>query len=85
MQDVMQWRVSEKMLAWERPLRRADYAALGDNAPDGAILAMWVPDLGVKEALLADDPGVYFTTPTSTAIGRSSSVSRRYPFPSSKS
>jgi hypothetical protein len=24
---------------------------------------MWVPDLGVKEALLSDDPEVFFTTP----------------------
>ena len=62
-QGVMQWRVKEKMVAWERPLRRADYVALGDEAPDGAILAIWVPDLGAKEALLADDPDVYFTTP----------------------
>ena len=63
MQGVTQWRVKEKMVAWERPLRRADYTALGDKAPNGAILAMWVPDLGVKEALLADDPDVYLTTP----------------------
>jgi len=62
-QDVMQWLVKEKVVAWERPLRKADYEALGDDAPDGGILAMWVRDLGVKEALLADDPDVYFTTP----------------------
>jgi len=62
-QDVMQWLVKEKVVAWERPLRKADYVALGDDAPDGGILAMWVRDLGVKEALLADDPDVYFTTP----------------------
>jgi len=30
----------KKLIAWERPLRKADYAAL-----------------------IADDPGVYFTTP----------------------
>ena len=50
-------------LAWERPLRRADLEALGDEAPDGPVLAAHVPDLGAKEALLAEDPGVYFTTP----------------------
>jgi hypothetical protein len=27
------------------------------------VLAARVPDLGAKEALLADDPDVYFTTP----------------------
>lgn len=36
---------------------------LGDAAPDEAILATRVADLGVKEALLAEDPDVYFTTP----------------------
>ena len=60
---VRQWRVKEKLFAWERPLRRADLEALGDAAPDGPILAARVPDLGAKEALLADDPDVYFTTP----------------------
>ncbi|MGI8800092.1 MAG: MmcQ/YjbR family DNA-binding protein [Pseudonocardia sp.] len=58
-----QWRVKDKSFAWERPLRRKDREALGDNAGDGAILAAWVPDLGAKEALLADDADVYFTTP----------------------
>ncbi len=47
----------------ERPLRRGDLEALGDAAPKGAILAARVPDLGAKEALLADNPEVYFTTP----------------------
>lgn len=57
------WRVRDKLIVWERPLRRADREALGDDAPDGPILGVHVADLGVKEALLADDPAVYFTTP----------------------
>jgi hypothetical protein len=57
------WRVRKKLIAWERPLRKADYEALGDDAPDGGILGAPVPDEGVKFALIADDPGVYFTTP----------------------
>jgi hypothetical protein len=57
------WRVKDKSLAWERPLRRSDLEALGPDAPDGPILAVRVPDVGVKEALVADDPDVYFTTP----------------------
>ena len=57
------WRVRDRMVVWERPLRRADYQALGDAAPAGPILGARVPDLGVKEALLVDDPEVYFTTP----------------------
>ncbi|MFI6264864.1 MmcQ/YjbR family DNA-binding protein [Micromonospora sp. NPDC051006] len=57
------WRVRGKPFVWERPLRKADLAALGDAAPDGPILGARVPDVGAKEALLADDPEVYFTTP----------------------
>ena len=57
------WRVRKKLIAWERPLRKADYEALGADAPDGDILGARVPDEGVKFALIADDPGVYFTTP----------------------
>ena len=57
------WRVCKKLIAWERPLRKADYAALGADAPDGDILGARVADEGVKFALIADDPGVYFTTP----------------------
>jgi hypothetical protein len=60
---LLQWRVKDKTFVWERPLRRADFEALGPAAPDGPILGVRVPDLGAKEALLADDPDVYFTTP----------------------
>lgn len=57
------WKVKDKAFVWERPLRRTDLEALGDTAPDGPILAARVPDLGVKEALVNDDPDVYFTVP----------------------
>ena len=57
------WRVRKKLIAWERPLRKADYAALGADAPEGDILGARVADEGVKFTLIADDPGVYFTTP----------------------
>ncbi len=57
------WHIRDKMFVWERPLRPADLWALGDSAPQGAILGARVEHLGAKEALLADDPGVYFTTP----------------------
>jgi hypothetical protein len=56
------WRLAGKLLVWERPLRERDLEELGDAAPAGSILAAWVPDLGAKEALIADDPAVYFTT-----------------------
>jgi hypothetical protein len=57
------WRVRDKSFAWERPLRRSDLHALGDAAPSGPILALRVEHLGAKEALLASDPEVFFTTP----------------------
>ena len=57
------WRVGDRLFVWERPLRRSDRDALGGAAPDGPILAVRVPHLAAKEALVADDPDVYFTTP----------------------
>jgi hypothetical protein len=61
--ELRQWRVKDKLFTWERPLRRADREALGDSAPEGPILGVRVEHLGAKEALLASDPGVFFTTP----------------------
>jgi hypothetical protein len=58
-----QWRVGGKLFAWERPLRRTDLEALGLAEQDGPVLAARVADEGVKHALVADDPAVYFTTP----------------------
>lgn len=58
----MSWKVKGKLFVWERPLRKSDLAALGDAAPDGAILGAKVEHLVAKEALLAQgDP--FFTTP----------------------
>jgi hypothetical protein len=61
--DLRQWRVNDKLFVWERPLRRKEIEALGSSAPDGPILGARVEHLGAKEALLADDPSVFFTTP----------------------
>jgi hypothetical protein len=61
--DLRQWRVKGKLFVWERPLRRSDLEALGDAAPDGPILGARVEHLVAKEALLADAPDLYFTTP----------------------
>ena len=57
------WRVRDRMFVWERPLRQSDLRALGDDAPDGPILGARVEHLVAKEALLADNPAVFFTTP----------------------
>lgn len=59
----LSWRVKDKSLAWERPLRKSDLAALGDSAPQGDILGVRVPDLGAKEAILRDNDGAIFTIP----------------------
>ncbi len=61
-----EWRVGKKLIAWERPLRTSDRQALAARwvePPDGDILGVRVADEGVKFALIADDPGRYFTTP----------------------
>ena len=57
------WDVKDKTFAWERPLRPADRKALGPAAPEGPVLAARVPDLGAKEALLAEAGDTWFTTP----------------------
>jgi hypothetical protein len=60
------WRVGKKLVAWERPLRKSDREALaaeGLEPPEGDILGVRVSDEGVKFALIADEPRVYFTTP----------------------
>ena len=61
--DMRQWRVKDKLFVWERPLRKADLAALGDAAPKGPILGARVEHLVAKEALIASEPDVFFTTP----------------------
>lgn len=61
--DLRQWLVRDKGFVWERPLRRADVRTLGDDAPGGPILGARVEHLGAKDGLLADDPGVFVTTP----------------------
>ena len=50
---------------WERPLRRKEIEqidAQGGSVPEGPILGARVEHLGAKEALLDDDPRVFFTT-----------------------
>ena len=61
-----EWRVGKKLIAWERPLRTSDYDALtavGVEPPQGDILGVRVADEGVKFALIAEEPELYFTTP----------------------
>src|ERR1700680_2004094 len=60
---LMFWIVKDKLFVWERPLRQSDLRALGDDAPPGPILGARVEHLVAKDALIADNPEVYFTTP----------------------
>jgi len=58
------WQVAGKGFVWVRPLSKKDRALLGDAAPpDDVILAAKVEHEVAKQALLADDSGVFFTTP----------------------
>jgi hypothetical protein len=57
------WQVKGKSFAWERPLRGTELRALGDTAPDGPILGARVEHQMAKDALLGDNPEIYFTTP----------------------
>jgi hypothetical protein len=60
--EKRQWRVKDKLFVWERPLREKEVVELGAAAPDGPILGARVEHLVAKQALLEDDPSVYFTT-----------------------
>jgi len=60
---TLAWLVRDKFIAWERPLRKADLAALGVKAPTGPILGVRTADLEMKDVLLASDSAVFFTTP----------------------
>ncbi|MFC1430574.1 MmcQ/YjbR family DNA-binding protein [Streptacidiphilus sp. N1-3] len=64
--ENVHWWVKDKSFVWERPLRRTDIealTALGATAPDGPVLGARVADTGVRQALIASNPDVFFTIP----------------------
>jgi hypothetical protein len=60
--ERLQWLVGGKLFVWERPLRPKEVEELGDDAPDGPVLGVRVEHLIAKEALVAEEPEVFFTT-----------------------
>ena len=57
------WKVKDRTFVWDRPLTGVEARQLGSAAPDGELLGAYVADEGVKQALLADAPDVFLTTP----------------------
>ena len=55
------WRCG-KLVVWVRPLRQRDRDDLGDATPTGEIMGAAVADEGEKHALIAAEPGTFFTT-----------------------
>ena len=60
--ERLQWRVGGRLFVWERPLRPKEAAELGEAAPQGPVLGARVEHLVAKQALLADEPEIFFTT-----------------------
>ena len=56
------WTVKDKAFVWERPLRAKEVTELGEAAPQGPVLGARTADEGVKRALIAEQPDVFFTT-----------------------
>jgi hypothetical protein len=62
------WLVRGRTFVRDRPLHRTDLAELGAAAPPGPILVAYVPDTGVRAALIAAEPGIYVTTSHFAAV-----------------
>ena len=60
------WRLASGQIAWLRGPTGADerqLAELGRSWPDGPVLGLRVESLEEKEAMLAAEPGLFFTIP----------------------
>jgi hypothetical protein len=61
--DNQAWLVKGKSFVWRRPLNKADVKRWGTATPipDGPILAAYVADLDEKDALVTEEPDLFFT------------------------
>ena len=61
------WFVAGKNgFVWERPLSKTDVRQLGElgqEVPEGELLGVRIENVGVREALIADDPAIWLTIP----------------------
>lgn len=57
------WFVRKQGFVWERPLNKADIKRWGTETPlpEGPILAAYVEDLDEKDALVTEEPDLFFT------------------------
>lgn len=55
------WRVKGKGFVWERPLRAPDLEELGLAEQPWEVIGARVADEGEKQALVEEDPSVFFT------------------------
>lgn len=57
------WKVKGRTFVWERPLRNRDEEELGDDAPDGLVVGVRVPDEFAKQVLCENEgPAVFVTS-----------------------
>lgn len=60
------WFVGDKGFIWERPLSKNDVkqlTELGQHVPGGELLGLRIESVGVRDAIIADDPAIFFTIP----------------------
>jgi len=62
--DNQAWLVKGKSFVWRRPLNKADLKRWGTAQPpppEGPVLAAYVADLDEKDALVTEEPDIFFT------------------------